>query len=141
MFRHSLRTASLSASVLLVIGLGAGLALSDHRGEGALHGALLGLALAIPLGVHLVLRTLTGRTPESRTIELDPQSFERQILERAAARAFADMVSLSMLGSVVAFSLDDLTTVKLVLPVVLVFTAIDFLVRTLRGLRRGLSAS
>jgi hypothetical protein len=127
--------------LLLMIGLAAGLALAGGRCQGALQGASLGLALGLALGVHLVLRTLTGRTPESRTTELDPQSFERQVLERAAAWSFADMLSLSLLGVVVAFSVSDLAAVKVILPVVVVISALDFVTRSLGGLRRGMSAA
>ena len=141
MLRHSIRTAALSGTLLLAIGLAGGLALAGGRWQGALHGASVGFGLALVLGVHLVLRTLTGRTPESRTTELDPRSFERSTLERAAAWSFADMLSLSLLGVLVAFSVSDPTAVKVVLPVVVVISALDFVTRSLHGLRRGTSAA
>lgn len=137
MFRNSLRSSVWASAVIVILCTGSGYLLSDRSARGLLFGALLGAGLALALGLHVIMRTLNGRTPESRSRELSRQSIERQMIEKAAAAAFTDTISLAVLGCIVSFSTEDLRVAQLALPLVIVLGGIDFAVRSIVLIRRG----
>ena len=137
MFRNSLRSSLWASAVVIVVSTGVGYFSSDRDAKGLLHGALLGAGLALALTLHLIMRTLNGRTPESRSRELSRQSIERQRIERAAAATFTDTISLAVVGCFVAFSTKDLQVAQLVLALVIVAAGIDFAIRSIALIRRG----
>jgi len=137
MFRSSLHTSLWAGAVVLVVSTGAGYVVLGWGARGVLSGALIGGGLALALSLHLIVRTLDGRTPESRSPELSPQSFERQMVDRAAAAAFSDTISLAILGCIVSFSAGSLQVARWALPIVAVVGGIDFVVRGIVLIRRG----
>ena len=137
MLRNSLRSSLWASPVLLILSAGVGYALSDWDAVGLLRGALIGAVLALALSLHLIMRTLNGRTPESRNRELSSQSLERQMVERAAAGAFTDTISLAILGCIISFTASDLYVAQWVLPAVVIFAGVDFIIRSITLIRRG----
>lgn len=105
MLHRALRTAALTAVVIVVLGAALGVAATGSDG-GALargaRGALVGLLVAAVAGVHLLVRTLFARVPESSGPELAAGSVESEVFLRAGTQAFPDAVSVLLLVALVA---------------------------------------
>jgi hypothetical protein len=105
MLHRALRTVALTAAVTVALGavLGVVTAWSDGGmvARGA-RGALVGLLVAGVAGVHLLVRTVLARVPESSGPELAAGSVEREVFRRAGAQAFPDAVSVLLLVALLA---------------------------------------
>lgn len=105
MLHRALRTVTLTAAVTVVLGATFGSATAWSEGRvlvGGARGAFVGLLVALVAGIHLLVRTLFARVPESSGPELAAGSVEREVFRRAGAQAFPDAVSVLLLVALLA---------------------------------------
>ncbi|KRD47443.1 hypothetical protein ASE27_03720 [Oerskovia sp. Root918] len=105
MLHRALRTVALTAAVTVVLGAALGGATAWSEGAvlvGGARGALVGLIVALVVGVHLSVRTLFARVPESLGPELAAGSVEREVFRLAGVQAFPDAVSVLLLVALLA---------------------------------------
>lgn len=91
------RTLVATAVILAAVGGLLGAVLGRDPGVGGLDGALVGLAVAVAVGVHLLVRSAAGRGVEASSREAAEDSVERRVWVAASSGAFVDAVSVLVL--------------------------------------------
>ncbi|WP_188525191.1 hypothetical protein [Isoptericola cucumis] len=91
------RTLVATAVILAAVGGLLGAVLGRDPGAGGLDGALLGLAVALAVGVHLLVRSAAGRGVEASSPEAAEDSVERRVWVAASSATFVDAVSVLVL--------------------------------------------
>lgn len=131
----TVRSGVITSIILVVTGvtIGAFTAASSQQSlwAGGLTGAGTGLAVALVVFIHLVVRALFGRVPESRTEGLAPHSVERDVFRRAGERALPDIFSLMLAGALIAAFLPGEPILRWIPALVTVCALITFAIRAL----------
>ena len=142
--RKAIRSGVIAAIALVVAGaiFGAlGAASSEQpAATGGLVGAGLGLATGVVAFLHLAIRTLFGRVPESRTPELAADSVERDIFRRAGEKALPDVFSILLGAALLAALLPDGPMMRWVPILAAVGSIADFAARALIEWKRLVDA-
>ena len=142
--RKAVRSGAIAAIALVVAGavFGALGATSNEQptGTGGLIGAGIGLAIALVAFLHLAIRTLFGRVPESRTAELATDSVERDVFRRAGEQALPDVFSIVLGAALLAGFLPDGPMLRWVPIIAAVGSIVVFTVRALIEWKRLVDA-
>ncbi|MDJ0376265.1 hypothetical protein [Cryobacterium sp. PH31-L1] len=104
MLKKAIRTSTWSIILMTILAATFGGYIAGWQLAGIAKGAVLGLVIGCATAIHLVFRTINRRAPEAHTPELEEESVEYQLLQRAGAGAFTDTISLGILACIVAFA-------------------------------------
>lgn len=141
--RKTLRSVTIATIILVVTGFSFGAlgTVSDAQSpmSGGLIGAGLGLTIALVASVHLVIRTLFGRVPESQTDELAADSVERAAFRRAGEKAFPDVLSLVLVAALLAAFLPDGPLLRWIPSIIAICAVTDFFIRASKEWKRMVS--
>jgi len=137
MLKSAIRTAAWSAVLVTVLAAVLGGLIEGWHVAAVAKGAGLGFALGCAMAIHLAFRTINRRTPEAHNAELQADSFEFQLLQRAGAGAFTDTISLGILACVLALASPDTKVGSYALFGLMVAAIVDFIVRSVVLWQRG----